>query len=94
MSDEAELLRIPAEGTHAELDDGELLGRILDLQVPDVVAVELERLPPRGARDPGHLEVDRHEVRRRDMVPQGLERGLEVGPGHVLERESRGRRCL
>lgn len=94
VSDETELLRIPAEGTHAELDYGELLGRVLDLQVPDIVAVELERLPPRGARDSGHLEVDRHVIRRPDMFPQGLERGLEVGLGHVLEGESRRRRRL
>ena len=83
--------RFPSEGTDAELDDGELVRGVPDLQVPYIGPVELERLPPRGAGDAGHLEVDGHEVGGTDMVPELRQRGFEVGGGHRLQWERRSR---
>lgn len=54
--------RIPTEGADTELNDGELLSGVLNLEVPHIGAVELKAFTPRGARHSGHLKVDRHEV--------------------------------
>lgn len=68
MSNEGSLGRVPAKGANAELKHGELLRRVLDLEVADVGAVELQGVPPRRAGDSGHLEVDGHEVGGGDMA--------------------------
>lgn len=70
VSDEGELGRVPAKRTDAELNDGELLGGVLNLEVADVGAIELEGLAPGGAGDAAHLQVDGDEVRRRHVAPE------------------------
>lgn len=70
ISDEGLFGRVPSEGADAELNDGELLSRVLDLEVTHIRAVELERIAPRRAGHAGHLEVDGHEVRGSDMATQ------------------------
>lgn len=42
MSDEGLLVRIPPEGTNAELNDGELLGGVLNFQVANIIPVVIE----------------------------------------------------
>ena len=70
MCYEGEALRVPAEGTNSELNDGELLSGVLDFEIKDVGAVRIERLPPRRARQAGHLQVDGYEVGSSDMALQ------------------------
>lgn len=79
--------RVPAEGADAELQDGELLGGVLDLQVAHVGAVELQGLAPGRAGHAAHLQVDGHEVRRPHVPPQLAKRRLEVRLRHVLQRK-------
>lgn len=79
--------RIPAEGADAELQDGELLGGVLDLEVAHVGAVELQGLAPGRAGDAAHLQVDGHEVRRPQVLLQLSQRRLEVRLRHVLQRK-------
>ena len=80
---------VPPEGTNAELDNSELLRRVLNLEVLNIKPVKLEGLSPRRTGDSGHLEVDGHEIRVANMVTEVGERGVEVGFGNVLEREGR-----
>lgn len=91
MGDEGTLGPVPPKGADPELHHGELLRRILHLEVPDVGAVELKRVPPRGARDAGHLEIDGDKVRLSDPDPEVLQRWFEVGLRHLLHgHASRG----
>ena len=84
MSNKRALGRIPSKRTDPNLNDGEFLGRIFHLQVPNIGPIKLERLPPRRARDAGHLEIDRHEIAFLDSGSEIGERGFEVGFGHFL----------
>ena len=84
MSNKRFLRSIPTKRAYSELNHGEFLRRIFDLQVPDVGAVEFQRLPPRCARDAGHLEVDGDEVSRSDMAAEVFESRLEVRFRHSL----------
>lgn len=70
ISNERMLRGVPAEGTDTELDDGELINGIFDLEVANIGAVELEGLPPWSAGDSGHFEVNGDEVRGSDMVAE------------------------
>lgn len=70
ISNEQLLRGIPAEGADTELDDGELLCRILDLEVANIGAVKLEGLSPRGTGDSSHFKVNGDEVRGSDMVAE------------------------
>lgn len=87
MRNEGVVGGIPTEGANAELNDGELGGGVSDLQVPHVGAVELQQLAPRSARHAGHLEVDGHEVRTPDVVPELRQRRFEVRGGNGLRRK-------
>lgn len=87
MRNEGVVGGIPTEGANAELNDGELGGGVSDLQVPHVGAVELKQLAPRSARHAGHLEVDGHEVRTPDVVPELRQRRFEVRGGNGLRRK-------
>lgn len=87
MRNEGVVGGIPTEGANAELNDGELGGGVTDLQVPHVGAVERQGLAPRSARHAGHLEVDGHEVRTPDVVPELRQRRFEVRGGNGLRRK-------
>lgn len=87
VSNEWELGRVPAKGTNAELNDGELLRWVFHLQVPDVGAIELEGLAPRRARNAAHLQVYGNEIRRRHVAAKLGESRVEVMLRHVLQRE-------
>lgn len=82
--------RIPAERADAELDDGELLGGVLDLEVVHIGAVELKGLAPRCAGNACHLQVDGHEVGGSHKASQLDQGRLEVRLRHMLEREGGG----
>lgn len=75
---------VPSEGANAELNDGEFLGRIFDLQILDIRAVEFKALAPRRTGDPRHLQVDGDEVGFPHVAPQLRQRGLEIRLGHIL----------
>lgn len=90
MSNKRSLRRIPPEGANPNLNDGELFGRIFDLQVSDVSTVELERISPWRAGDSGHLEIDSNEVALPDSGSDIGERGVEVGLGHLLHSDVGG----
>lgn len=89
MSNEEVLDRVPSEGANAELNDGELLGGVLDFEVANVVAVKVEGLSPGGAGNSGHFQVDGNEVGGLDEAAQILERRFEVGACNILESEGR-----
>lgn len=89
MSNEELFDRVPPEGANAELNDGELLGGVLDFEVPNVVAVKLEGLSPGGAGNPGHFQVDGNEVGGPDEDAQIFKRRVEVGSCDILESEGR-----
>lgn len=86
MGNEGGLDGVPAEGADAELQHGEALGGVAELEVPDVGAVELEGVPPRGAGDAAHLQVDPHERGVAHPRPQLLQRLRQVPPRHLLHR--------
>lgn len=69
---------IPAERTDAELNDGELLGGIFGLEVPNIESVEFEGLAPWSAGDAGHLKIDGDEIGSADMAFQLGKCRLEV----------------
>lgn len=68
MSNEGVLGRVPAKGTDTELNDGELLGGVFDLEVAHIGAVELEGIAPRRAGDACHFEVDGDEIGGSNMA--------------------------
>lgn len=78
---------VPSEGADPNLDDGEFLGRVFHLKVPDIGPIELEGLPPRRRSEAGHLEVDRHEIAFLDSGSEVGEGGFEVGPRHLLHSD-------
>lgn len=79
---------IPAERTNAELNNGELLGRVFDFEITNVESVELERLSPRSAGDSGHLQVDGDEVGVSNVAPEIGQSGFEVGFCDILKSEA------
>lgn len=83
---------VPSEGANAELNDGEFLGGVFDLQIQDIGAVKLERLAPGRAGDPRHLQVYGDEVGFSHVPPQLSQRGLEIRLRHILERHVGSRR--
>lgn len=83
---------VPSEGANAELNDGEFLGGVFDLQILDIGAVKLERLAPGRAGDPRHLQVYGDEVGFPHVAPQLSQRGLEIRLGHILQRHVGSRR--
>lgn len=84
VGDEGGLGGVPAEGADAELQGGEALRGVAELEVADVGAVELEGVPPRRARDAAHLQVEPHEVRVAHPRAQLLQRLRQVPPRHLL----------
>lgn len=61
---------VPAEGTNAELKNGEFVGGVFDFEVANIEAVEVEGFSPGGAGDAGHLKVNRHEIGVTDVVSE------------------------
>lgn len=68
MSDEGLLEWVPMKGANTELNDGKLLSRIFDFEVPNIEAVKLEGITPRRAGDARHFEVDGYEIGSSDVV--------------------------
>lgn len=83
---------VPSEGANAELNDGEFLGGIFNLQVLDIGPVKVEGVSPRRTGDPRHLQVYWDEVGFPHMPPQLSQRGLEIRLHHILQRHLGTRR--
>ena len=88
MGDEGGLGGVPSEGANAELQGGEPLRGVAELEVPHVVAVELEGVPPGRARDAAHLQVEPHERGLPHAPPQLIQGLRQVPPRHLLHRHS------
>jgi len=86
MGDEGGLGGVPSEGANAELQGGEPLRGVAELEVPHVVAVELEGVPPGRARDAAHLQVEPHERGLPHAPPQLIQGLRQVPPRHLLHR--------
>lgn len=84
VGDEGGFGGVPSEGADAELQGGEPLRRVAELEVPHVVAVELEGVPPGSTRDAAHLQVKPHERGLPHALPQLLQRLRQVPPRHLL----------
>jgi hypothetical protein len=74
MNNEGFLEWVPPESTHTELNNCEFLDGVFDFQVPDVGPVELERVTPWSASDPGHFKVYRHEISGSYMISEVFKR--------------------
>lgn len=86
MGNKGVTMRVPSKGANAELNDGEFVGGILNLQILDIGSVESEGLSPGSAGHPRHLQVDCNEVGFPDVAAQLGQRRLEVRLSHILQR--------
>lgn len=87
MSNEGLLMGIPAEGADAQLNDGEFVSGVFNFEILNIKAVELQGLPPGGAGDAGHFQVDGDKVGVSDVTPEVDERGLEIRFRNIFNGE-------
>lgn len=62
MREKGFLVRVPTERTNAELNNGELLGGVLNFEVTNIISVEVEGISPRSAGYSGHFQIDGDEI--------------------------------
>ncbi|KAH0655786.1 hypothetical protein KY285_030668 [Solanum tuberosum] len=64
MGDKRLLVRVPSERTNTEMNHSELLGKVLNFEVANIILVVIELFSPRCAGNSGHYQINSYEIAR------------------------------